>query len=118
MNDSAYELANAELELPLAEATTRKALTQMVEESKTWTLDENMQTLIGKSRQIEAAWDTIGWILFREGKLDEAQQFIEAAWCNRQDAEIGGHMAAIAAAKGNQDEALRYYELALATFPT
>jgi len=118
MNDSAYELANAELELPLVESTARKALAQMVEESKTWTLDENTQTLLGKSRQIEATWDTVGWILFREGKLDEAQKFIEASWRNRQDAEVGGHMAAIAAAKGNQDEALHSYELALATFPT
>ena len=118
MNDSAYELANAELELPLVESTARKALAQMVEESKTWTLDENTQTLLGKSRLIEATWDTIGWILFREGKLDEAQEYIAAAWRNRQDAEVGRHMAEIAAAKGNKDEALHDYELALATFPT
>ena len=118
MNDSAYELANADLELPLAESTAHKALEQMVEKSKAWTLDENPQTLIAQSRQIEATWDTIGWILFRQGKLDEAKDYIGAAWKNRQSAEVGEHMAAIAAAQGDKDEALRAYELALATFPS
>jgi len=118
MNDSAYELANANLELPLVESTARKALAQMVEESKSWTLDENPQSLIAKSRQIEATWDTIGWILFRQGKLDEAQDYIGAAWQNRQSAEVGEHMAEIAAAQGDKDEALQAYELALATFPS
>ncbi len=36
----------------------------MSDESKTWTLDENLTTLKSKSQLIAATWDTLGWILF------------------------------------------------------
>jgi tetratricopeptide (TPR) repeat protein len=117
MNDSAYELSDAHLELPIAEATTRTALTKLSEESKTWTLDENPQVLNGKSRLLVAAWDTMGWILFQEGKLDEAESYLNAAWLNGQSAEIGEHLGELLAAKGNKTAALKAYELALATIP-
>ncbi|HEY6374482.1 MAG TPA: DUF3857 domain-containing protein [Edaphobacter sp.] len=117
MNDSAYELSDAHMELPLAEATTRTALTKISEESKTWTLDENPQVLKGKSRLLVAAWDTIGWILFQEGKLDEAESYLNAAWLNGQSAEVGEHLGELLTAKGNKNAALKTYELALATIP-
>jgi tetratricopeptide (TPR) repeat protein len=117
MNDCAYELADAGVELPLAESTTQTALKKMVEQSKTWTLDENPQTLRSKTNYITSTWDTLGWILFREGKLDEAQNYIHAAWLNQQSSEVAEHLAEIARARGRKDEALRYLELALASFP-
>ncbi len=117
MNDSAYELSDAHMELPLAEATTRTALTKISEESKTWTLDENPQVLNGKSRLLVAAWDTMGWILFQEGKLDEAESYLNAAWLNAQGAEVGEHLGELQTAKGNKNAALNAYELALATIP-
>ncbi|WP_433984517.1 tetratricopeptide repeat protein [Tunturiibacter empetritectus] len=89
VNDSAYQLADAGLELTAAETATRTALGKMEEESKTWTLDENPQTLAAKSRLIGYTWDTMGWILYREGRLPEAESYIEAAWRNGQTAEEG-----------------------------
>jgi len=115
MNNSAYELADAGLELTLAESTTRTALGKMTDESKTWTLDENPQTLLAKSRMTAATWDTMGWILYREGKLDEAESYLKAAWRNAPS-EIGAeHLGKLDEAKGDKDEALKMYELGIAT---
>jgi tetratricopeptide (TPR) repeat protein len=117
MNDAAYELADAGLEFALAEQTTRTALDKMEEESKTWTLDESPQVLNSKTRMIQATWDTMGWILFREGKTAEGEAYIKASWTGRQDAEVGKHLAEIALARGDKNAALSYYEMGIATEP-
>ncbi|MGB9407837.1 MAG: DUF3857 domain-containing protein [Terracidiphilus sp.] len=117
MNDAAYELGNAGLDLPLVESKAKEALDKFTAESKTWNLQQNPQNALAKSRLIFATWDTVGWLLYRQGKIAEAESYIQSAWLNRQDAEVGEHMAEIAEAKGNSDEALRFLELALATYP-
>jgi tetratricopeptide (TPR) repeat protein len=115
MNDCAYELADASLELPLDEAIAKKALDKMTDETKSWTLDEEPQTLRSKTHLLTATWDTYGWILYREGKLDQALAYIHAAWLNNETAEVGSHLAQIALARGNKAEALHDFELASAT---
>lgn len=117
MNDAAYELADAGLELPLAEQTTRAALDKMEEQSRNWTLDENQMTLRQKTQMLQATWDTMGWVYFRDGKMAKAEEYISAAWRGRQDAEVGRHLGEIAAARGDKNAALTDYELAQATFP-
>lgn len=117
MNDAAYELANARQHLPEAEAASRKALEKLETESSAWTLDEDPGLLNGQSSLIAATWDTLGWALFREGKTAEAESFLRAAWRNRQTGETGEHFGEVEAVLGHKDEALRIYELALATFP-
>ncbi|MEO6807225.1 MAG: DUF3857 domain-containing protein, partial [Edaphobacter sp.] len=118
MNDSAYELADAGLELALAESTTRTALDKMEEESRTWTLNENPQTLLAKSRMMAATWDTLGWILYREGKMESAESYLGAAWRNAQSEDMAKHLGEVAAAEGKKDEALTMYELGIATLPS
>ncbi len=115
MNDSAYELADAGQQLPLTESITRTALDKLAEESKTWTLDEDPQKLLAKTRLIAATWDTLGWILFREGKSAEAEGYIRASWLNRTELEVGKHLGEIDTAQGRKADALRDYELAVAT---
>jgi tetratricopeptide (TPR) repeat protein len=115
MNDSAYILADAGLELGLAESGTRIAMRKLEEESKSWTMDEDPQLLNKKRNLIVAVWDTMGWTLYREGKLDDAENYLKAAWLNEQSADIGEHLAEVKAAKGNKNDALMQYELAIAT---
>jgi tetratricopeptide (TPR) repeat protein len=118
LNDAAYELAKAGIDLDLAESTARGVLKRLTAESKTWTLQGNSQYAMAESRLIPATWDTLGWILYREGKMAEAETCIQPAWANGAHAEIGEHLAEIAEAKGNREEALRLYELALAAIPS
>ena len=118
MNDAAYELAKAGLDLALIESKTKEAIDSITSESKSWSLPDNRQSYLMKTHQLIATWDTLGWILFRQGKVKDAESWIRPVWTSRQSAEIGSHMAAIEEAKGNRTEALRDLELALATFPT
>ena len=102
LNSTAYALAEADEELPADEGAARKAIEMMTEESKKWTLDENPETLIGKSRLLIATWDTLGWILFREGTLDEADDYLRAAWRNTQSEVMAEHIGAVAEARGKE----------------
>ena len=117
MNDAAYELADAGLQLSAAETATRAALAEMEEASRTWTLDESLETVKGKTRSLVATWDTMGWILYREGRLSDAASFLKAAWLDDLSAMGGEHLGDVLAKQGSKDEALTAYELGLGTFP-
>jgi tetratricopeptide (TPR) repeat protein len=114
MNNTAYELAEAGQELAEDEAVSRKSVEMMTAESKTWKLDESSPTLAAKSRQLAAVWDTLGWILYREGKLDEAEGFLKAAWINAQSDTVAEHVGKLEASRGKKNEALTTYRLGIA----
>jgi tetratricopeptide (TPR) repeat protein len=117
LNDAAYELADASLDLPLAETSTRTALDKLAEESNGWTLDEDPQVLRAKTSMITATWDTLGWIYFRESKLDQALSYIQAGWMGSLNIDSGKHLGEVLAARGDDAGALNAYEMAIATQP-
>jgi tetratricopeptide (TPR) repeat protein len=117
LNNAAYELGDAGLELPLAEVSTRTALEKLTEESNSWTMNEDMQTLRAKTHLIAATWDTLGWILFHEGKLEEAQSYLQAGWQGELNLATGKHLGDVQAARGNKAVAIATYELAIASDP-
>lgn len=49
--------------------------------------------------------DSLGWVAFREGKLDEAERLLRQAYRARPDAEIAAHLAELLWQLGRQDEA-------------
>ena len=100
MNDAAFELADAGQELPLDEEKEKAAIERFTAESQTWTLDESLPTLRAKTSMLVASWDTMGWILFREGKAREAKSFIEAAWSNNPRPDLKEHLDKVNAALG------------------
>jgi tetratricopeptide (TPR) repeat protein len=117
LNDAAYDLADASLDLPLAETSTRTALDKLAEESNGWTLDEDPLVLRAKTNLIVATWDTLGWIYFRQGKLDQALSYIQAGWTGSLNMESGKHLGEVLAARGDKAGALDAYEMAIATEP-
>ena len=116
-NNVAYNLAKANVELPAAEEGSRKALAAVVEQSRTTTLTDKPEVLRARRMMLSSNWDTLGFVLFREGKLDEALKYARAAWTNTPSDEVGEHAGDILAAQGNKAAALTAYELALATIP-
>jgi len=92
LNDTAYELADAKLELPLDEASSRKSIAKLTEETSSWTLDEKPDTLKARTSLLTAAWDTLGWILYREGKYAEAESWLEAARLSRPSDVMRDHL--------------------------
>ncbi|WP_158615498.1 DUF3857 domain-containing protein [Acidipila sp. EB88] len=116
-NDASYELAKAGQDLPLAEKAERAMLEQLAAESRGWTGGESQATLRQNSALMTAGWDTLGWILFKEGKNTEAEAWIRPAFAIRQSAEVGEHLGDIMMAQNKPADAASAYAEALATLP-
>lgn len=115
LNDGAYELANAGMELEIAEKSARKAVDLLTEESAKWAPATGSSMQMAKQQLLLAAWDTLGWVLFRQDKVDQAEGYVRASWLNRPRAEVGLHLGEIEEKKGHLSTALEFYELALAS---
>jgi tetratricopeptide (TPR) repeat protein len=114
LNDAAYELGEAGIELEQAEKASRQAVEDLTAESMSWVVSASTKGQESKQELLVSSWDTLGWILFREGKLDEADSYVRAAWNNEQTGEIGLHLGEIAEKRGNKKAALDLYEMSLA----
>ncbi len=71
-------------------------------------LDE-AQALIEKAMQLAPndpfITDSMGWVLFRQGKMTEAEQQLRRAYQLRQDPEIAVHLGEVLWVKGDKDGA-------------
>ncbi|HEY0796522.1 MAG TPA: DUF3857 domain-containing protein [Acidisarcina sp.] len=112
LNAGAYVLAETKTDLPLAEDKARQALEKLgtvgteIEESNSQSVQQGMLQV--------ATWDTLGFILFQENHLDEARDYLEAAWMNNPDMTVGLHLGQVQEAMGDAHGALRTYILASA----
>ena len=61
--------------------------------------------------------DSLGWVLFRQGKLDQAVQVLSRAWESRSDAEIAAHLGEVLWAQGQAEQAKRVWAQGLALDP-
>ncbi len=113
LNDGAYELAERGVELPLAEKSARAAVTGVERSTQRFTLDDAAAVVKQNNDFVASVWDTMAWVLFRAGKLEEAFRYAKAAWMQRQTPTTGEHLGEIAAAKGERALALGVYEATL-----
>lgn len=58
--------------------------------------------------------DSMGWVLYRLGRLDEALPVLEKAAQGSQEPEVQEHLAEVLAARGQHKKALRIYQRLLA----
>ncbi len=54
--------------------------------------------------------DSMGWVHFRLGKLNEARLYLQQAWDMTGDGEIGAHLGEVLWTQGEHDEARRIWE--------
>jgi len=64
-----------------------------------------------------AVLDSMGWVLFRLGRLDEAEGYLRRALDLSSDGEIAAHLGELLWARGERDGAWRVWEEALAKDP-
>jgi len=114
LNDGAYRLAEEGTELPLAEKSALAALPLAELTSRRMTLDTKVEVSRVVMADVSAVWDTVGWVLYREGKLDEAESYLRPAWLQRQSVAVGEHLAEIEAARGDKNLALTVCDVTLA----
>jgi tetratricopeptide (TPR) repeat protein len=61
--------------------------------------------------------DSLGWVYFRLGKLDEAHRLLLQAWEMTGNSEIGAHLGEVLWAMGDREGAQRIWDTSLAADP-
>jgi len=115
LNNAGYELAETGIDLPYAEQVSRKSIQELEAKTAAITPEQVNSKAFGDSRLLIASWDTLGWILFREGNLEQAEPLILAGWRNGLSPESGDHLGQVYEAMGKKEEALKTYRLAQAS---
>ncbi|MCS6995653.1 MAG: tetratricopeptide repeat protein [Casimicrobiaceae bacterium] len=61
--------------------------------------------------------DSMGWIAFREGRLEEAERYLREAFALQADGEIAAHLGEVLWVQGRHDEARAIWRAQLAREP-
>jgi len=109
LNDAAYVLARTNTDLALAEEKSRRSLDLLASQTADAEVSEANPAAFERSTLAVAAWDTLGFILLKQNKLDEARDYLEAAWHNRPEWETSLHFGELEEALGDRKEAMRIY---------
>jgi tetratricopeptide (TPR) repeat protein len=114
-NNVAYQMALVPLDLPKARHYAESGIAALVLKMRDTSLehvgpeDAQMTTWMGN------LWDTLGWILLEQGQTTEAEKYIRSSWLLRSHGEVGYHLGRVYETEGRKDDAIRLYELSLAT---
>ena len=114
LNSNAYLLSEIKTDLPAAEEASRRSIDIVDRDLSKASIQGTDSKPINESNLLLASWDTLGWILFEEGKATEAEEYVRPAWQNRADLAIGNHLGQILEKEGRPSEALTIDEAALA----
>jgi Flp pilus assembly protein TadD/transglutaminase-like putative cysteine protease len=113
-NNVAYALAEHNLELDKAAQYAESAIAAITANLRNVELSRLSLDDLNQVASIGVYWDTLGWINFRKGDLDQAERYIRAAWLLNQHGEVGDHLAQIYEKRGEKEKAARMYAEAIA----
>jgi Flp pilus assembly protein TadD len=113
-NNVAYALAEHNLELDKAAQYAESAIAATAANLRNIELSRLSLDDLNQVASIGVYWDTLGWINFRKGELDQAERYIRAAWLLNQQGEVGDHLAQIYEKRGDKQQAARMYAQAIA----
>ena len=113
-NNIAYSLAEQNVQLERADKYADAAINSVETQLRDITLDNLRFQDLGTASFLYNVWDTKGWVEFKRGNLDLAEQYIAAAWQASGSGDIGEHLGEIYEKRGDRDKAIHYYVLALA----
>jgi tetratricopeptide (TPR) repeat protein len=95
LNNAAYELADANLDLELARTATERAISLQEAKAVRTTLDNVSNEDLSTVAALGRFWDTLGWVYFRQGNLATAEAYVKPAWVLAQSQVVGDHLAEI-----------------------
>jgi Flp pilus assembly protein TadD/transglutaminase-like putative cysteine protease len=113
-NNVAYALAEHNLELDKAAQYAESAIAATAANLRNVELARLSLDDLNQVASIGVYWDTLGWVKFRKGDLDQAERYIRAAWLLNQHGEVGDHLAQIYEKRGDKQQAARMYAAAIA----
>jgi TonB family protein len=114
-NAVAYALAKRNLDLDLAQKWAQTAISISSAQTTSVSLHHVTAAQFGLMNAAASFWDTLGWIYFLQGKLEEAQQYVEAAWYLLPVPIIGDHLGQIYEKASRRDDALKAYAMVIAS---
>jgi Tfp pilus assembly protein PilF len=92
LNDAAYEMANHDLDLPLALNYAKQAVRRAEEDSQKITLHDLKVQDLDHILVVAAYWDTLGWVNERMSNMATAEEYLKASWRVNQDGVVAGHL--------------------------
>lgn len=114
LNNVAYAMAEAGVDLSKAEEDARSAVAQAAPAGAT-SLDVP-KNYSAKLATVASFLDTLGFVLYKQGQIAEAGPCLRAAFEIRPGPDVSLHLALLAMKQGDSAEALRYYEYTIAQF--
>jgi TonB family protein len=114
-NNVAYEMALAKLDLPQAAKYAELAIAATVQQMRDTSLDHVTREDTFLASQIASYWDTWGWIQFQQGNFKEAERYVKSSWLIHSLSVNGDHLGQIFERQGRKAEAIRMYQMALAS---
>ena len=113
-NNIAFALAEQGVQLDRADKYADAAINAVETQLRDVNLDNLRFQDLGTASFLYNVWDTKGWIAFKRGDLAMAQEYVEAAWQASGSGDQAEHLAEIFEKRGNRQQAVRFYVLALA----
>jgi tetratricopeptide (TPR) repeat protein len=110
-NNAAYILAENDQALDLAQQYANSALKGIYERLNQLESGSIRLPDFIFMAQLAMTWDTMGWIHFKEGRLDLAEKYVHAAWILAQNRESAEHLGEIYEKVHNVPEASRFYAM-------
>jgi tetratricopeptide (TPR) repeat protein/transglutaminase-like putative cysteine protease len=117
LNDVAYEMAEADTNIPDALAYSQRSVKEVEEKSQKVDLENIQKADLELPLMISAYWDTLGWIYFKMGDLAQAESYLNSAWQLSQDGTVGDHLGQVYEKEQKLPAALHIYNLALEANP-
>ncbi len=115
LNNVGYALADMNVALDQAQDYLERALHEVEAASAKPDAPEDQQAKT--TTELGHVWDSLGWLYFRQGKYEQAQRFLHAAWLLSQDPTTGDHLGQLLEQQGKKSEAAHVYKLAYACLP-
>jgi TonB family protein len=114
-NDAAFFMADNNLALDRAETYAKSAVRPVEDEIGNVSVDRAVPRDLANVASLAAFWDTMGWVKFRQDDSASAEKYLLAAWQLSDSGVMGDHLGQVYEKEGRRANAIRTYELALAT---
>ena len=111
-NNVAYELANHNLQLDRAQQYAESAVTEISTQLRNVSVDRLRIDDYRNVNALSSYWDTLGWVYFRRGDMEQAKRFIQSAWLLGPNGEVAYHLGEILEKQGQRDKAIEMYAAA------
>ncbi|HEX6805073.1 MAG TPA: DUF3857 domain-containing protein [Terriglobales bacterium] len=112
-NNIAYQLSLKGAHLDRAQQYAESAVTAVANSLRNVSLDQLSDRDLLMISELDANWDTLGWVYFARGNFAKAEKYVNAAWTLGGHGEVGDHLGQIYQKLGRKDDAIRTYAMSL-----